>query len=1133
MSSGWFVDVLVIAALREEYAQVLKVDAGAVPGTAWIERPGPLGHDVAFRAFVSETSQPLEVAVAWASDMGSVASASLAERLIAAYSPRCIAMCGVCAGRRGEVQIGDVIVADRLWMYDAGKLEVEVDDHGNRVERIKGDVITYNLRADWKKAAEAFGVPESMQALLVQRPRPMDNQADWVLERIVKGEDPRQHPNFEENAPDFGQVLKLLWKKKLVDDGTLMLTALGKKHIDKLLLEHFRGLPNPAPFKIRVGPIGTGNKVVQDPQIFDRLSSSMRKVIGLEMEAMAIGAVAHAHQDKVRYMIVMKGVMDHADEWKNDAAKTFAARASAECLLAFSRKHLPPTDRFADLLVTGTAQKPEAPAPSALLHAKYRYIQFYQSGRQAMLDRLHAFCDGDARAAVWLIHADGGMGKTRLMIEFCEDLRKRGWLAGFLPKSTKLDRFEALAASELSALVVIDYAESRPELPALLELLTQAKDRGSPLRLVLLARNAGDWWTLLINRNGNLQQMLLEHPPAPLEGLVEQGERVERMKDVAAQFASVLGKPLPSNTPPTLDDSRFERALYLHLAALAWVEQIPFTAESLLDDILLHEERFWVTQANALGDAVGEEIFVEQMREAVAAMTLCGGITSKEAGKDLLRRLNDCVDDRLLAFLRRLYPAIASGYTSPLEPDLLGDGMVWRTMEIRRKQGDKPEPFLERIFRGESDSAITTGFGVLGRLSVDHAGVVRPWIAHLLDADLSKRALLALNAAKTLGTKTAHAWVGYELAAALNRAGTVELAKQIGAAGLPDPTVSLREVHAWVLKSLLTMPSANGESIEARAKRAQLLNNLSDWQTQLGQRDVALVSMQEVVHILRKLVDQGVHEHLPNLANSFVNLGATQSDLGRREEAVASTYEAIKIQRILAQYEPETFLPHLAMSLNNFGVLQSHLGEYEVGLHSIQESIEIYRSLAHQQTDTYLPLLATSLISAGNRQGELGHHETALKSTEEAANIYRTLAQQQPDAYLPKLAMCLTNLTNRQGVTGHHDAAIDSAGEAVEIYGRLAQQRPEQFFPELAASLLNLSSQCFQVKHHADALEIAQAAFNLYWHIYHRYPQKFEAHIRKAVHLVVRIHLDINAPFDETTMARICTLLSRMDMSLE
>jgi len=47
----------------------------------------------------------------------------------------------------------------------------------------------------------------------------------------------------------------------------------------------------------------------------------------------------------LEYTIVMKRVMDHADSFKSDNFKTVAARASAECLVAFVRAHLPPRDR--------------------------------------------------------------------------------------------------------------------------------------------------------------------------------------------------------------------------------------------------------------------------------------------------------------------------------------------------------------------------------------------------------------------------------------------------------------------------------------------------------------------------------------------------------------------------------------------------------------------------------------------------------------------------------------------------------------------------------------------------------------------------------------------------------------------
>ena len=43
------IDIVIITALREEYAQVLEVNAGEAPGSSWQVHRGPLGHDVAFR----------------------------------------------------------------------------------------------------------------------------------------------------------------------------------------------------------------------------------------------------------------------------------------------------------------------------------------------------------------------------------------------------------------------------------------------------------------------------------------------------------------------------------------------------------------------------------------------------------------------------------------------------------------------------------------------------------------------------------------------------------------------------------------------------------------------------------------------------------------------------------------------------------------------------------------------------------------------------------------------------------------------------------------------------------------------------------------------------------------------------
>jgi hypothetical protein len=92
--------------------------------------------------------------------------------------------------------------------------------------------------------------------------------------------------------------------------------------------------PLKLPINVLVGPIASGNVVVKDGLTWDKLKRlGVRSVLGLEMEAAAIGEIARA--SNVHEWIVVKGVMDHADPHKDDRFKPFAARASAEVLRSF------------------------------------------------------------------------------------------------------------------------------------------------------------------------------------------------------------------------------------------------------------------------------------------------------------------------------------------------------------------------------------------------------------------------------------------------------------------------------------------------------------------------------------------------------------------------------------------------------------------------------------------------------------------------------------------------------------------------------------------------------------------------------------------------------------------------------
>lgn len=112
------VDVAVACALQTpELDQVL-----ALPWN-WDPKPTAL-PDATFVHrgwFLDATLKRYTVAAAHAPRMGMVSSALLGASLIQHLRPRLIAMTGICAGVRGKVALGDVLLADPSWDFQSGK----------------------------------------------------------------------------------------------------------------------------------------------------------------------------------------------------------------------------------------------------------------------------------------------------------------------------------------------------------------------------------------------------------------------------------------------------------------------------------------------------------------------------------------------------------------------------------------------------------------------------------------------------------------------------------------------------------------------------------------------------------------------------------------------------------------------------------------------------------------------------------------------------------------------------------------------------------------------------------------------------------------------------------------------------
>lgn len=119
-------DLAIVTALADvEHAAVLNLPCD------WL--PLRLMHDET--RYVTGTFQSTDgvdrtVVAGSAPRMGMPAAAILSSKIIQQFRPRVLVMTGICAGRSGRINIGDVIMADPSW--DCGSGKIEAGDNGPR-----------------------------------------------------------------------------------------------------------------------------------------------------------------------------------------------------------------------------------------------------------------------------------------------------------------------------------------------------------------------------------------------------------------------------------------------------------------------------------------------------------------------------------------------------------------------------------------------------------------------------------------------------------------------------------------------------------------------------------------------------------------------------------------------------------------------------------------------------------------------------------------------------------------------------------------------------------------------------------------------------------------------------------------
>jgi hypothetical protein len=356
---------------------------------------------------------------------------------------------------------------------------------------------------------------------------------------------------------------------------------------------------------------------------------------------------------------------------------------------------------------------PREVSPVEMLRARSAVVPY--ADVTGMKAGVLAWCRDGARAAAGrLVHGLGGLGKTRLMIEVAAELREAGWMAGFLDPPPSLaesvvqQRWQALDQliahdDDNGLLMVMDYAESRqPEVKALAERLRRRPASDTrPVRLVLLTRTAGEWWTTLHDETPEIWVLFRRdaHGPAVIElpAIATPDQRRALFLASAEAMAPTLaaqGYARPASAPSLQRLARIERdagyarPLAVQMEALLWLTAVApdagtATVEQQLKDVLGLERAHW---DKLLGPLAGEREREDRRRDiarGVAQATAVQGTASKLSTEKLLmadgfygqRTSRDAVDP-VLRGLTRLYGKPDNAGVRALEPDLVGEHHV-------------------------------------------------------------------------------------------------------------------------------------------------------------------------------------------------------------------------------------------------------------------------------------------------------------------------------------------------------------------------------------------------------------------------------------------------------------------------
>jgi tetratricopeptide (TPR) repeat protein len=654
--------------------------------------------------------------------------------------------------------------------------------------------------------------------------------------------------------------------------------------------------------------------------------------------------------------------------------------------------------------------------PSQLLLAEHLVVPYMF--RDSDLEQVRAWCEGPEAMALTQVAGGGGAGKTRFAIECCRRMSDLGWVAGFL-------RDPSAATVPWPRLVVIDYAETVPDLAEQLKALRRSATDIAPVRVLLLTRTMAGTNNPLGSLRGEatLQYLIDASKDADAASRLDQEQRRTLHQKATARFAQAWNARNVDNLPGSdLSPAHFGAPLEVLVHALNTVLaqdppnpgpgtdpwRVPLGGLELL---LAHEERYWAPTAPPALDE-------QTQRDAVALATLANAASEADAHA-VLELLEDLAGDKGVAERRRTIAWLATLYQgqdllNPLRPDRLGEALIISSLNHR---GDQGQALLAGVLSLESDQQVIRCLEVVARIASSSPPMRAPMAAALLNhyQDLVDRCTQASQGS------TDHP-------------------------GSADLAIALAQAHDRLVQGqyIDTLPDAVRAALSSDMDRIGGL--LEAW----GQPELA-------THLYRQAltIDQDLASREPRntgyqraLSISYNKLGDLAQAEGQPDQARTLHQQGLDIAERLAHGEPgnTAYQRDLSISYNKLGNLAQAEGQPDQARTLYQQALDIAERLAHGEpgNTAYQRDLSVSYERLGNLAQAEGQPDQARTLHQQGLDIAERLAHGEPGntAYQRDLSVSYNKLGDLAQTEGQPGQARTLYQQGLDIRARLAHGEP-------------------------------------------------------------------------------------------